>query len=96
MEAILEKVRSAVFRGDLLVSASGAEKISHEKIKISDLVNSLASAEMISEYPDHERGECVLAMHFNGDGEALHAVWGIPKEKDAPAVLVVADRLSPP
>jgi hypothetical protein len=37
----------------------------------------------------------VLVLQHDRSGKAIHAVWGIPRGKDLPAVLVTAYRPDP-
>lgn len=47
---------------------------------------------LIEDYPDYPKGASVLVLQHDKDGQAVHAVWGIPKGRDRPAVLVTAYR----
>jgi hypothetical protein len=46
----------------------------------------------VEEYPNYPKGSCVFLLQKNRLGNPIHAVWGIPKGSEKPAVLVTAYR----
>ena len=69
-----------------------------ELIKKSDILISshgydeLADDNILEEYPEFGKGPCVLLLQTDKAGKAIHTVWGIPKDKESPAVLITAYR----
>lgn len=51
-------------------------------------------AEAVEEYLSYPKGLCVLVLQRAQTGEPVHVVWGIPKGREKPVVLITAYRPS--
>ena len=76
----------------IVVSDHGYEKAEKLGILITDVINSLAFAELIEDYPEYWKGPSVLLLHFGDSDQPVHAVWGIAAGTAEPAVLVTCYR----
>jgi hypothetical protein len=80
---------------DILVSSHGYDELAEDDIMIGDLLSSIDGALVVEDYPDFGKGPCCLVRHEEKNGSFVHAVWGIPKGKQRPAVLITAYRPDP-
>lgn len=95
MKSTIELIVELVGRNEVLISDHGYDEMTEDNIYVSDIVNSLASAEVVEDYPGFAKGPCTLVLQIDGQGLPIHSVWGIPKGKSTPAVLVTAYRPDP-
>ena len=82
---------SAVEEGRGRVLLPGAFARKHP----SELLLGAGSAVVVEEYPDYPKGAAVLVLQRSVDGSPVHAVWGVPRGYNRPAVLVTAYRPDP-
>ena len=95
MSETLEQVRSLVARGDVCVSLHGYEELTADDIAVRDIIDGLATAVLVEDYPDYAKGPCVLVLQGDHANQPVHVVWGIPKGQESPAVVVTAYRPDP-
>jgi len=95
MSRTLDKIRMLVGSGDTVVSAHGYDELAEDAIAVRDLIAGIAAASVVEDYPNYGKGPCVLVLEQDSVGKPVHVVWGIPKGKDRPAVLVTAYRPDP-
>lgn len=92
---VIERIRRLVESGQRQYSAHAVRELAADGILIKPLVDAIANAVVVEEYPDYHKGPCVLVLQRDGDGSPVHLLWGIPKDRDGPAVLVTAYRPRP-
>ena len=95
MDDLTNQIRRLVARGEVRISAHGYDELASDDLRVRDVVEGLGSCELVREYPDYGKGPCVLVLVMLDGGIPVHAVWGIPKGKESPAVLVTAYRPDP-
>ncbi len=93
--SLLEDISKLVSSGDIKVSDHGYDELADDGLSVREMVEGLPSAVLIEEYPDYPKGPCVLLLLYDRCGNPVHAVWGIPKGFQRPAVLVTAYRPDP-
>lgn len=91
----LDRVRALVARREVRVSLHGYEELAADDIRVRDIMQGVPEAVEIEDYPTYAKGPCVLVLQRDGLGRPVHVVWGIPKGKDGPAVLVTGYRPNP-
>jgi hypothetical protein len=87
---LLQRIRKLVASRDLRITEHGFDELSEDGISVRDAINGIADAVEIEEYPPSGRGPAVLVPEYDRDGEPIHVVWGVPKGRKSPAVLVTA------
>jgi len=95
MESTFSRIRGLVISGNIRISNHGYDELAEDGILGSEILDGLAEAEVIEDYPDYPKGPCVLVLLHDDQGRPIHAVWGIPRGRSFPAVLVTAYRPDP-
>lgn len=95
MSRTLDQIKALVHVGNVRISDHGYDELAGDGILVHDVVESLAHAESVEDYPDYWKGPCVLVLQYDPSGNPIHAVWGIPAGQGNPAVLVTAYRPDP-
>lgn len=95
MSKTFEAIRQLVASGEFRISDHGYDELAEDDIRVRDLVDGLADATVVEDYPDFPKGSAVLVLQFDSREQPIHAVWGIPKGRFTPAVLVTAYRPDP-
>ena len=90
-----ESVKRLVAKRDVLISSHGYDELAEDHLSVREILESLPSAIVIEDYPDFGKGPCCLLLQVDSKDEPVHTVWGIPKEKSHPAVLITAYRPDP-
>ena len=80
---------------EVLISNHGYEELAEDDIFVIDIIKSVKTARVIEDYPNFGKGPCVLLLQTDRDKKPIHTVWGIPKDKLKPAVLITAYRPDP-
>ena len=92
MSVTLRRVQTLVLGGEVRVSDHGYEELRKDDILVDDVVAGIATAVVVEDYPDRNRGPGILTLQHDANGLPVHAVWAIPANKRRPAVLVTAYR----
>ena len=95
MTAFLLRIRQLVEGGRSRVSEHGFREMKEDGIRVADLLQGLATAEIVEAYPDYHKGPCVLILQRDADGEPVHVLWGTSKSHPDEATLITAYRPHP-
>ena len=92
MSETFEQVLRLVQWEEVRISDHGYDELASESLYARDAIASVGDGVVVEDYPDYPKGPCVLVLQKDQQGEPIHVVWGIPKGKSSPAVLVTAYR----
>ena len=95
MSETLKLLKDLVAKGEVLISDHGYNELVADDLSVRGLVSGLDDAELLEDYPDFPKGPCLLVLQQDENDQSIHVVWGIPKGKMSPAVLVTAYRPDP-
>lgn len=94
-ENFLRKIQELVTAKEIVISSHGYDELAADNVFVQDLLDSLAAAIVVEEYPDFYKGPCILLLQEDRERRPVHVVWGIAKGKTSPAVLITAYRPDP-
>jgi len=57
------------------VSAHGYEELAADQLLVHDVVDGLATAVVVEDYPEFSKGPCVLVLEQDKTGQPIHVVW---------------------
>jgi hypothetical protein len=95
MSETLEAVRRLVTAADVRISEHGYDELAADGVTVRDVLDGVEEALVVEDYPDFPRGPAVLVLQFDAARRPIHVVWGIPKGRSDPAVVVTAYRPDP-
>jgi hypothetical protein len=88
-------IKSLIQKGEVLISSHGYDELAEDDIWVADLFAGVDRAKVLEDYPDFHKGPSCLVLQDDGEGHPIHAVWGIAKDTQTPAVLITAYRPDP-
>jgi hypothetical protein len=74
---VLNLIREQIRSEDYEFSVHAEREREDEHILVEELEQSIASGELLEDYPDDPRGHSCLILGFTQDGRAIHSVWGL-------------------
>lgn len=92
MSNTFKRVIQLVHSESVRISEHGYNELEADNIFSRDIVQGIAEAIVVEDYPEYPKGSCVLVLQRDRNGNPIHIVWGIPKGHSEPAVLVTAYR----
>lgn len=95
MSETFDRIRELVGRREVRISDHGYDELASDGILFREVIAGVERAELLEDYPEYPKGPCVLVLQRDEGGGPIHVVWGIPKGKTSPAVLVTAYRPDP-
>ena len=95
MNETFATIGNLIRRGEVVVSEHGYDELANDGLSAREIVQGFAQAIVIEDYPEYPKGPCVLTLQSDREGQPIHVVWGIPKDKMSPAVVVTAYRPNP-
>ena len=95
MSDLQAKLYKLIDTGEILISEHGYMELAEDRLLVKELIDGFEEAIIVEEYLDYPKGPCILLLQKDASGNPVHAVWGIPKNKEKPAVLITAYKPDP-
>jgi len=95
LSKLYNKLCKLIDEGVILISEHGYTELAEDNLNVKELINGITKATIVEEYLEYPKGPCLLLLQKNTCGSPIHAVWGIPKNQDKPAVLITAYKPDP-
>lgn len=95
MSEIFEQILALIEKGEIRISEHGYDELANDGLFARDIVEGARNGVVVEDYPDYHKGPCALILQTDSAGQPIHVVWGIPKGKHWPAVVVTAYRPDP-
>ncbi|MBX3291495.1 MAG: DUF4258 domain-containing protein [Acidobacteria bacterium] len=95
MSDTLDQIKLLVLAGNIRISDHGYDELAADGILAREAVEGLVNATIVEDYPGYPKGPCVLLRQKDSAEEYIHVLWGIPKGRSEPAVLITAYRPDP-
>lgn len=92
MSRTFELIQALVAQNNVLVSEHGYDELAADGILVDDVLAGVQTGIVVEDYPDYYKGPCVLVLQYDLQHEPIHVLWGIPKGKLSPAVVITAYR----
>ena len=95
MSECLEAVKKLVAAGEVRISEHGYDELAEDQIPVRDILDGIDEAVVVEDYPEFPKGPAVLVLQSDKQHHPIHVVWGIPRGRSTPAVVVTAYRPDP-
>ncbi len=95
MSKTFRRVLSLVDSGQVRISDHGYDELAADEIFVKEVIEGVEDAVVLEDYPEYQKGPCVLVLQHDRHGSPIYVVRGIPKNASFPAVLVTACRPDP-
>ncbi|MEQ1697097.1 MAG: DUF4258 domain-containing protein [Hyphomicrobiaceae bacterium] len=95
MSKTLGTVRGHVESGRIRVSQHGLQELSDDAISLVAVVQGIADAIIVEDYPDYAKGPCVLCFQRDELGKPIHVLWGLAANGPDVATIITAYRPDP-
>jgi hypothetical protein len=92
MSQTFELIRELIARNEIQVSEHGYDELAADNILIQEILAGVQDGVIVEDYPGFFKGPCVLVLQQDSQQQPIHVLWGIPKNKTTPAVIVTAYR----
>jgi len=71
---ILERVRAQAIAESIRVIQHAQQEMAEENITFDEVLQAIATAQILENYPEHKRGPCCLLNGVTDNGRSVHIV----------------------
>jgi hypothetical protein len=74
LEAILEQIHTQAAAENIRITQHAQQEMVEEDITLAEVLQAIATGQMVENYPEHRRGACCLLNGHAQQGRSLHIV----------------------
>ncbi len=74
LELVLERVRAQATAENLRITQHAQQEMVEENITLDEVLQVIATAQILENYPEHKRGSCCLLNGVTHTGRPVHVV----------------------
>ena len=74
LEAILERIRAQAGAENIRITQHAQQEMVEENITLDEVLEAIATGQILENYPKHRRGACCLLNGFTRQGRPLHII----------------------
>jgi hypothetical protein len=71
---LLENIRRQAATENIRITQHAQQEMTEEEIALDDILQAIATAQILEDYPEHKRGACCLLNGFTPRGRFIHVV----------------------
>jgi hypothetical protein len=74
LEALLDRIRTQAEEENVRITQHAQQEMVEEDITLDEVLEAIATGEILENYPEHRRGSCCLVNGLTADSRSLHLV----------------------
>ncbi|RLG59392.1 MAG: DUF4258 domain-containing protein [Candidatus Hydrothermarchaeota archaeon] len=74
VEAVLKQIRAQAAKEHIRITYHAHQEMVEEEITLDEVLEAIATGQILENYPEHRRGACCLLNGHTRDGRPLHIV----------------------
>src|SRR3972149_10896065 len=71
---LLENIRRQAAAENIRITQHAQQEMTEEEIALDNVLQAIATAQVLENYPEHKRGPCCLLNGFSPSGRFIHIV----------------------
>lgn len=72
--AVLERIRAQATKENIRITQHAHQEMVEENVTLDEILQAIATAHILENYPEHRRGPCCLLSGLSRPGRSLHIV----------------------
>jgi hypothetical protein len=95
VSGLLGEIKRLVASGNRTITAHAHKRLADHNVMLLDALEGVVGAVELETYPDYYAGPSVLCLQSDGDGHAIHVLWGMLASGGQHAYMITAYRPDP-